>query len=74
MVNSNELKQKHHNNNNNKTASNNTITIEEGDDIATVTFFIEKPHKGIGWHFVATKPSKKVKEAIVFLFFATMEP
>jgi hypothetical protein len=31
-------------------------------------------NKGTSYHFVAAKPSKKVTEAVVSFFFATIEP
>jgi hypothetical protein len=47
-----------------------SATIEEGDNIAVVTFFVVKPQKkGRPCHFLAAKPSKKVATVAVFFFF-----
>jgi hypothetical protein len=64
----------------NYTISNNkekiiSPTIDEGDDIAVITFFATKPQKkGGGRHFLAAKPSKKVAANVVLFFNINLLP
>jgi hypothetical protein len=50
----------------------NPTTIEEGDDIAAVTFSQQNHQKSC--HFLVAKPLKKVTEVVVFFLFITTEP